>query len=396
MFEVLRQQFEVPYRCDVHFTHNALAPGNLILRDAIAGGEAYKPTRVLVVVDSGVAQTHPQLLDEVQRYAKAHSDALDLAGETIVMPGGERVKNDRRWLDETLREIDARHICRQSCVIAIGGGALLDMVGFAAATSHRGVRHIRMPSTTLAQADSGVGVKNGVNAFGKKNFLGSFAPPTAVINDAALLNTLDDRDWRSGIAEAIKVALLKDESFFEWIEANLSPLNARDLPTMERLIYRSAQLHCEHITSTGDPFERGASRPLDFGHWAAHKLEQLTSFELRHGEAVAVGLALDLTYSKLSGLLGGADCHRAIGALEAVGFEVFSDRMIDHSGEGACSELLDGLEEFREHLGGELTIMLLQKIGLGVEVHTMDRALIGRAVQELASRAGVKNGAKTQ
>ncbi len=395
MFEVLRQQFEIPYRCDVHFTHHALEPGNRTLRNAIACGGSGKPTRVLVVVDSGVALTHPQLLNDVRRYAEAHCETIGLAGEPIVMPGGECVKNDRRWLDETLREIDARHICRQSFVVAIGGGAVLDMVGFAAATAHRGVRHIRMPSTTLAQADSGVGVKNGVNAFGKKNFLGSFAPPTAVINDAALLTTLDDRDWRSGIAEAVKVALLKDESFFEWIEANLSPLNARDLPTMERLIYRSAQLHCEHITTSGDPFERGASRPLDFGHWAAHKLEQLTNFELRHGEAVAIGLALDLTYSKLSGLLGEADCHRAIDALEAVGFEVFSDRMIDHSGEGACTELLEGLEEFREHLGGELTIMLLKKIGLGVEVHTMDRALIGRAALELASRAAVKNGVKT-
>src|SRR5204862_2038620 len=127
-----------------------------------------------------------------------------------IVPGGERAKQSPALIAALHADLQRLGIDRQSFVVAIGGGALLDAVGYAAATAHRGVRLIRVPTTVLAQADSGVGVKNGINAFGKKNFLGTFAPPAAVINDSTFLVTLSDREWRSGLAEAIKVALLKD------------------------------------------------------------------------------------------------------------------------------------------------------------------------------------------
>jgi len=262
---------------------------------------------------------------------------------------------------------------------------VLDAVGYAAATAHRGVRLIRVPTTVLAQDDSGVGVKNGINAFGKKNFVGSFAPPHAVLNDFDLLMTLEDRDWRAGISEAVKVGLLKDASFFAWIEQHAGDLRSRSLPAMAHLVHRSAELHLNHIATSGDPFELGSSRPLDFGHWAAHKLEQLTHHELRHGEAVAIGIALDSTYSYVTGSLPYADWRRIILLFEAVALPIWH-RELAASGNGRGPAVLGGLEEFREHLGGRLTIMLLGRIGSGFEVHELDEATILEASDLLRRR----------
>jgi 3-dehydroquinate synthase len=259
------------------------------------------------------------------------------------------------------------------------------MVGYAAATAHRGIRLIRVPTTVLAQNDSGIGVKNGINAFGKKNFLGTFAPPYAVLNDLEFLKTLGDRDWRSGIAEAVKVALIEDASFFEFIRTHTEALVRRDMDAMQQLIYRCAQLHLEHIATSGDAFEAGSSRPLDFGHWAAHKLEQLTDYSLRHGEAVAIGIALDSTYSYLLGLLSWLEWQRILQTLKALGFKLYvaelaqAQHQLKHP---RC--LFQGLTEFREHLGGELTLMLLQRIGQGIEVHEVDLSLYRQAILLLA------------
>ena len=264
---------------------------------------------------------------------------------------------------------------------------MLDVVGYAAATAHRGVRLIRVPTTVLSQDDSAVGVKNGVNAFGKKNYLGTFAPPFAVINDFAFLSTLSDRDWRSGISEAIKVALVRDPAFFDRIEEDAVRLVARDAAAMERLVRRSAALHLAHVVSGGDPFELGTSRPLDFGHWAGHKLEQLSGHRLRHGEAVAIGIAIDSTYAHLCGFLPERDWRRILAVLLAVGFDLAAPELahgLDAPAGGRA--LLDGLEEFREHLGGTLTIMLLRGIGQPFDVHEIDRDVMIRSI-ELVARA---------
>ena len=220
-----------------------------------------------------------------------------------------------------------------------------------------------------------MGVKNGINYFGKKNYLGTFAPPFAVINDFTFLPTLDDRDWRSGISEAIKVALIKDAAFFEQLEKDAEAMVHREMPPMQQQIYRCAEMHMEHI-SGGDPFEMGSSRPLDFGHWAAHKLEQLTNYELRHGEAVAIGIALDTAYSQQKGMLSEVEAQRVMQLFKTLGFSLYVEELENE-------EVIRGLQEFREHLGGELTIMLLEKIGKGVEVHEMDEALIRKAVEQL-------------
>jgi 3-dehydroquinate synthase len=237
----------------------------------------------------------------------------------------------------------------------------------------------------LSQADSGVGVKNGLNAFGQKNFIGTFSPPFAVMNDFNLLATLTPHDKRGGYVEAVKVACIRDAVFFEELEGDTEKLVAFEPTAMKHLIRRCAELHLDHIATGGDPFETGSARPLDFGHWAAHKLEQLSRFEISHGDAVAIGIALDVIYSRNIGLLDGKSATRILDLLEKLGFKLFTDELLN-TGANSQLSVLAGLEEFREHLGGELTITLLQEIGRGVEVHEMNQPKIIAAIHELRGR----------
>jgi 3-dehydroquinate synthase len=341
-----------------------------------------------------VATHHPRLSADIERYCERHADALSLGCSPMVVEGGEGVKNDPANVTLVQAAINRQGLDRHSFVVAVGGGAVLDMAGYAAATAHRGVRFIRVPTTVLSQNDSGVGVKNGINAFGKKNFLGTFVPPHAVLNDSHFLTTLSDRDWRAGISEAVKVALLKDPGFFGFLESNAKALVRRDMQAMRHLIYRCAELHLAHIATSGDPFEFGSSRPLDFGHWAAHKLEQLSGYELRHGEAVAIGIALDSTYSRLAGLLAERDWRRILDLFLALELPIHAIELERHmSGPVDSRDLLGGLEEFREHLGGRLTIMLLEGIGRGREVHEMNRSLVVESVSLLGRYQPVRKGA---
>jgi 3-dehydroquinate synthase len=311
----------------------------------------------------------------------------------LEVPGGERVKNDPSHLADMHRAIQAAGLCRHSYVLAIGGGAVLDVAGYAAATAHRGVRLIRVATTVLSQDDSAVGVKNGINAYGKKNYFGTFAPPYAVVNDIDFLTSLSDRDWRAGLAEAVKAALIRDAAFFGDLEHDAEKLAGRDVPAMQRAVRRSAALHLSHIAS-GDPFELGTSRPLDFGHWAAHKLEQLTDHRLRHGEAVSIGIALDCTYARLLGDLPESDWTRILNLLADLGLPLYAPELAEHlttPDHARC--VLGGLAEFREHLGGQLTIMLLRSIGNPFEVHEIDTDVMIRSVDVLKEASEARRGA---
>ena len=330
---------------------------------------------MLAVLDEGLTKHYLDLTADVTAYFAGRA-GLELVAAPLLVPGGEATKNAPENVTRIQEAVHHYGIDRHSYIVAVGGGALLDLAGYAAATAHRGVRLVRVPTTVLSQNDSAVGVKNGVNAFGKKNFLGTFAPPHSVFNDLNFLNTLEQRDWVGGLSEAAKVALLKDAAFFGFLEQNAPKLKNRDDEAMAYAVRRCAELHLEHIATAGDPFEFGSSRPLDFGHWSAHKLEALTNYTLRHGEAVAVGIALDSVYSHLAGLLSETDLRRVLGFFSALGLETYVPELGDPA-------VIAGLGEFREHLGGQLTIMLLEGVGKGKEVHEMDEALVKRAVGAL-------------
>lgn len=374
MNTIIEQSFSVPYKYPVCFTEEIFSPANRLFVDTLC---KERKSKVLFVIDSGVLEAHPTLIQQIKTYAGEHTESFVLPTDPLIVVGGEASKNDEEIYKKIVEATHLYGIDRHSYIAVIGGGAVIDMVGFAAAISHRGIRLIRIPTTVLSQNDSAVGVKNSVNVFGKKNYLGTFTPPYAVLNDFNFLKTLDDRDWRSGISEAIKVALIKDLGFFTWIEKNSSALAMREMAPMQELIIRCAQMHLDHIAGK-DPFEFGSSRPLDFGHWAAHKLEHLTDFRIRHGEAVAIGIALDSTYSYLKGWISEEDLTRIIAVFKTLGFELFASEL---GGEN----LIKGLREFQEHLGGQLTIMLLKALGKGEEVHEMDHELIRESVDLLKS-----------
>ncbi len=377
----LHQRFAVAYEYPVHFTHDVFNPANRILVDTL-GPPARGPHGVLVTVDAGVAQANPNLLPQIEAFAAHHASCLRLVCPPLVLPGGEAGKNAENACRTLQNAVHEHGVCRQSFVVAIGGGAFLDLAGYAAATAHRGVRLIRLPSTVLSQDDSGVGVKNSINAFGKKNFIGTFAPPFAVINDLSLLNSLPQREWIAGLAEAVKVALLKDPAFFGYLEHHAEALVARSASAMQQVVHRSAELHLLHIGTGGDPFETTSSRPLDFGHWSAHKLEPLSNFALSHGEAVAIGIALDTTYSFRMGWLGEDVWQRVLSLLSRLGFSL----KLPHNAAGNSvpfDALLHGLEEFREHLGGELTITVLRGIGQPFDVHHIDASVMKNAFEAL-------------
>ena len=377
--EYLQQSFTVRFEYKVYFTSGLFDKSNSLFNDFLLSiGDPEIPRKILFVIDQGIINSGSDILNQVRDYFNFYK-TVKLIPEIVIVTGGEIVKNETQYFDSILEAVNTNGVDRHSYVAAIGGGSVLDLVGYAAAISHRGVKHIRIPTTVLSQNDSGVGVKNGINYFGKKNFLGTFAPPIAVFNDQLFLKTLTDRDWRSGISEAIKVALIKDAKFFNWLEENASELISRDLNIMNYLIHRCAELHMDHIAGR-DPFETGSSRPLDFGHWSAHKLEQLSGFEVLHGEAVAMGMALDTLYSNLCGRLSENETTRIINLLKKLGFNLTHPLM---EVEAEDSAILRGLEEFREHLGGRLTIMLLDKIGTGSEVHEIDLSILKQAGNKL-------------
>jgi 3-dehydroquinate synthase len=383
--DLIAREIKVSWEHRIFFTDHVFNPANPILGEVLAGGGNGSPRKAIFVMDEGLTGARPILGADIENYFATHHKLISLPCAPLVIAGGEQVKSSWSHVAEILAAIDAHHIDRHSCLVTVGGGALLDMTGLAAATAHRGVRHVRIPTTTLSQCDSGVGVKNGINAFGKKNFIGTFCPPVAVINDFQLLATLDPTDKRAGYVEAVKVACIRDSAFFDEIEQAAGALRDFNPNAMRRVIHRCAELHVRHIAEGGDPFESGSARPLDFGHWAAHKLEQLSEFKLRHGAAVAIGIALDVIYSMRIGYLDSASAGRILSLLTALGFDLFAPELLLADAANNL-RVLAGLDEFREHLGGQLAITLLRAIGKGFEVHEMNPALVIESIHELEKR----------
>jgi len=378
------EEISVPFSYPVYFTRNAFDPANPVVADVVGGGNA--TGRTLAYLDSGLVAANPGLADAMVAYARRHTDAIDLLAPPHVLPGGEQAKDGWSVATEALEEIVEHKLCRHSTVLAIGGGALLDAVGLAASLVHRGVRLVRLPSTTLSQDDGGVGVKTGINLGGVKNLVGTFAPPFAVINDLALLATLPPDVMLDGVAEAFKVAIIKDAEFFAQLCESAERLRDGDAAAIEHAVRRSAVLHLEHIREGRDPFEMGDARPLDFGHWAGHRLEGLSGYAIRHGQGVAIGIALDSYYAWRTGLLERRDLDRILDAFARAGLPMWHPLLAERDETGHLL-VLDGIEQFREHLGGRLSVTLPEGIGRRIEIHEMDTARVADGIEFLRQHA---------
>lgn len=380
--QTIEQRIEVTWEFPVTFTHGLFRAENPVLADTLRRLGEDRRHRAMVFVDSHVATARPKLVREIENYFAAFTAQLELALAPRIVPGGEAIKNDITLVEGFMRLMLDHHMDRQSFIIIVGGGAVMDAVGLAAALVHRGLRQVRVPTTVLAQNDAGVGVKNGVNFMGGKNAIGTFAPPFAVLNDLDFLTTLPTRDWLCGVAEAWKVAIIRDRKFFDWLAANAEKFPARDRAAMEELVYRCAEEHLEHIRTNGDPFEYGRARPLDFGHWSAHKLELMSGFRISHGEAVAFGVLLDSSYAKEKGWISDAEFAVIERGLRQSGFPLLHDEAFARDASGQL-EIFAGLRDFREHLGGELCVTFPQGIGARFEMHEIDLPLMERCLENL-------------
>lgn len=388
------QTIHVSFDFPVVFTGSAFDPANSAVVDAIDRLRDDMRHRAMVFIDANVEKSHPRLAEKVTAYFHAHSEKLVLAAPPEIVPGGEAIKNDFAIVGKLAAMMLSARLSRHACVLVIGGGAVLDAVGLAASLVHRGLRLVRLPTTVLSQNDGGVGVKNGVNFCGQKNALGVFAPPFAVINDFDFLASLDDRQWRDGIAEAFKVAIIRDKAFFEFLCGNpLMPAEAgegdaeEELKTARRhFISRCAELHLGHIRAGGDPFEFGSARPLDFGHWSAHKLETMSGFRISHGEAVAVGVLLDSLYAVSKGWLERREFDRIRAAFHQNGLPLWLEEL-DLRDDAGNLRVFEGLAEFQEHLGGKLCVTFPMGIGKRHEVHEIDATAMTAAITELRALA---------
>ena len=364
-------QFSVPFVHRLRVTDDVSRDDLPELLSVIEAGDGER-AKVLLIAERSLAKPTSRIAEQL-----GQASGIDLVHTPVLVDGGEGVKNSSKTVELILQHINQRNLDRRSYIVAIGGGAMLDAVGYAAAVAHRGVRLIRLPTTTLAQADSGVGVKNAINQFEKKNWIGTFAVPWAVINDANLLRTLPDRDFRCGFSEAVKVSLLKSKEEFSWLCENAEAIRERDAVASKRAVHQSCLLHLKHITHGGDPFEMLEARPLDFGHWSAHRLEPLTDYQIRHGEAVAIGVAIDTIYSSLKFGFPEQDMRAVCACLARLGIQLWHKELTP------TERLMQGLEEFRQHLGGRLTITMLRGVGDPIDVHEIDHVTMRRAIERL-------------
>lgn len=372
---IIRQQFQVPFEFPVVFTDHVFAPENRVLVETLDRLAEKRRHRVVIYLDENVAQKHTGLLARIERYFAAHCKVLELAAPVQIVGGGENAKNGLESAFARVGEMLGWHLDRHALVLIIGGGAVLDAIGFAASLVHRGLRIVRLPTTVLAQNDAGVGVKTGLNFHGSKNALGTFAPPFAIVNDFQFLLSLSAQEWRSGAAEAFKVAIIRDRAFFTELAASAEKLRNRDEATMRKLVFRCAELHLAHIRTSGDPFELGRARPLDFGHWSAHKLETLSGFAISHGDAVATGILLDSCYAARRGWLNENELAEIHQSLATAGFPLWFEELED-------PQLFEGLREFQEHLGGELCVTFPNGLGARQEVHEIDLAVMQEALTD--------------
>ncbi|HIH2762445.1 MAG TPA: 3-dehydroquinate synthase [Candidatus Azoamicus sp. MARI] len=375
MYKIIKQTFNIKYNYNIFFTTDIFNLNNKILINELNKNNLSEK-KILILIDKNVIKFNTDIIIKINNYFKFYENSIKVVCNPIAITGGEKVKNHYLLVKYFYKLIEKYKICRQSYLIAIGGGTIQDLAGYIASTAHRGIKLIRIPTTVLSQDDSGVGVKNGINFIKKKNFIGCFSIPFSVINDYSLLQSLTFKQIIEGLAEAVKVALIKDNIFFKYIEDNCK--NITEHSVLKNVIYTCAKLHAEHISKYGDPFEQTSSRPLDFGHWIAHKLESMSKYKISHGEAVGIGLIIDSTYSYLIKLLKKNEWKRIIRCMINLHMKIFCELLLKKE---KIYEIFNGVEEFREHLGGKLTITLLKAIGEKIDINHINKYIYIKSIK---------------
>ena len=296
-------------------------------------------------------------------YARELEDALAAAGATcqrIVLPDGEAHK-DWRTLNTIFDALLDAQADRRTVLVALGGGVVGDMAGFAAATYQRGVPHLQVPTTLLAQVDSSVGGKTAINHPLGKNMIGAFHQPAAVIADTATLRTLPPREYAAGLAEVAKYGAIHDEQFLTWLEANADALCARDAAALAHAIRRSCEIKAEIVEQ--DEREAGARALLNFGHTFGHAIESASGYgQVLHGEAVAMGMALAARLSARQGRIAKSDVDRLVQLLQRLG------HTLEPGPKFPPDVWLSYMGRDKKNEDGRITLILLDALGRGAIV----------------------------
>ncbi|RFF26940.1 MULTISPECIES: 3-dehydroquinate synthase [unclassified Wenzhouxiangella] len=306
--------------------------------------------RVLVVSDETVAGLY---LDRVGRILDE-----DRRWRSLVLPAGEAAKTVAHW-QQVLDELVDMGAQRDATVLALGGGVIGDLAGFAAASYMRGIRIVQMPTTLLAQVDAAVGGKTGVNHASGKNLIGAFHQPAAVVADIDTLISLEDRDYRAGLAEVVKYGAIRDERFFSWLESRAEPLNARMPDALLEAVHASVTHKAEVVAA--DEREAGERALLNFGHTFGHALETATGYaRYRHGEAVAIGMVLGARLSELLGKLRLGTSERLVHLLEHLGLPTTLPEDINRD------RLLALMRLDKKNRADRIRVVLLEEVGRAV------------------------------
>ncbi|QPK62239.1 3-dehydroquinate synthase [Methylomonas sp. LL1] len=287
--------------------------------------------------------------------AKLHAALIDYQVEPVILPDGEQYKT-LQYLEKIFDQLLAKKFSRNATLIALGGGVIGDMGGFAAACYQRGIAFIQIPTTLLAQVDSSVGGKTGVNHPLGKNMIGAFYQPQCVIADAEVLNTLDDRQLSAGLAEVIKYGLIRDPEFLQWLEANMPKLLARDKPALAYAIERSCANKAEVVGE--DEFESGVRATLNLGHTFGHAIETGSGYgHYLHGEAVAIGTCFAADLSRRLGWLNDADVERIVAIFKAANLPVTPPAGM------TTEQYVDLMAVDKKNVDGKIRVILLEAVG---------------------------------
>ena len=320
--------------------------GSNLLNQSQLYRQHIKAKQVIVVTNETIA---PLYLETILK----NLPGLDV--ETVILPDGEQFKT-LEYVAHIFDKLMASKFSRNATLIALGGGVIGDMGGFAAACYQRGIAFLQIPTTLLAQVDSSVGGKTGVNHPLGKNMIGAFYQPQCVIADADVLDTLDDRQLSAGLAEVIKYGLIRDAEFFEWLENNINALLARDRQALAFAIERSC-LNKAGIVSE-DETETGVRATLNLGHTFGHAIETGTGYgTYLHGEAVAIGTCLAADLSRRKGWLNDADVERIIELFKRCNLPTFPPEQID------SDRFLELMAVDKKNVDGQIRLILLKKIG---------------------------------
>ena len=333
--------------------------------------------RVAIVSDAHVAERHLRRLE-------AALNGAGIASEALVLPAGEATKS---WphFERCVEWLLAQRIERRDIIVALGGGVIGDLVGFAAAVLRRGVRFVQIPTSLLAQVDSSVGGKTGINAPQGKNLIGAFHQPARVLADISVLDTLPDRDFLAGYGEVVKYGLLGDSAFFDWLDDNAGAVRARRPDALAHAVRRSVEMKAEIVVR--DETEQGDRALLNLGHTFCHALEAATGYSdrLLHGEGVAIGCALAFDLSARLGLCSQEDPSRVRAHLKGMGLK--TDLGDIPGGLPDADALLNLMSQDKKIVDGQLRFVLARGIGAAFLTSEVPReAVLGLLSDALAAR----------